>query len=137
LGIGILKTPSVLGSKTSGFHPGVASLKHQFPHRFDWNEYLGSNGKSFVDGHDAEATPFVNKFRTYAQGNLTGDEAEDFQGVSAPKAQRKLSKLKPDIVFNRNSKREALLPIDCLDLKLEDKKHVFRSFLKSQYGESS
>ena len=95
---------------------------------------MGMNGTSFVDTYDAEAKPFVEKFKKYADENLTGDEAGDMPTVTPSNLPIKLSKLKPDIIFQRHSKREALLPVDCLDLKLDDKKHVFRCFLKAQYG---
>jgi hypothetical protein len=104
-------------------------------HRFDWNEYLGTSGKSFIDNHDSEATPFVEKFKKYAEDNLTADEAEESHDISLAKAKTKLSKLKLDLTFKCNSAREPLLPADWPELKLEDKKHVLRCFLKAQYGD--
>lgn len=108
-----------------------------FSGRFDWNKFLGKAGKSFVENDEAEADAFLDKFREYAQEHLSGDEGDTLQDVSADKGRTKLSQLKPDLAFTRNSKQEALLPADCLTLKLEEKKHVFRCFLKSQYGQST
>jgi hypothetical protein len=120
------------------FHPRDNRLyTHSLLNRFDWNKFLGQNGQSFVDEHGAEAQSFVDKFTEYAEGHLSGSEAEDVEDNSKGKARPKLSNLKPDLTFTRNSKQEALLPHNCLDLKLEDKKHVFRCFLKSQYGTST
>jgi len=84
-----------------------------------------------------EAQSFVDKFTEYMESHLSGNEADDVKDDPKAKAQPKLSNMKPDLTFIRNSKQEALLPQDCLDLKLEDKKHVFQCFLKSQYGEST
>jgi hypothetical protein len=102
--------------------------------RFDWNKCLGADGRSFVDEHNEEAQSFLEKFSEYAESHLGGHEAGEVQDNTKSKARQMLSNLKPDLTFTRNSKDEALLPDDCLDLKLEDKKHVFRSFLKSRYG---
>jgi len=84
-----------------------------------------------------EAQLFVDKFTEYMESHLSGNEADDVKDDLKAKARPKLSNMKPDLTFTRNSKREALLPQDCLDLKLEDKKHIFWCFLKSQYGEST
>lgn len=87
-----------------------------------------------MDEHEVEAHSFLDKFTEYAENHLSGSEADDIKDASKGKAQAKLSTLKPDLTFARNSRQEALLPEDCMDLKLEEKKHVFRCFLKSQYG---
>lgn len=84
-----------------------------------------------------EAQSFVDKFTEYAESHMSGNEADDVQNDTKANPRPKLTTMKPDLAFTRNSKREALLPEDCLDLKLEDKKHVFRCFLKSQYGRST
>lgn len=109
-------------------------MAHTRWHRFDWNQYFGKNGHSFIDAHKAEADSFLAKFQTYAKDHLTGDEADNPNDVSEQKARTKLSKHKPDLTFHRNSAGEPLLPPECLDVKLEEKKHIFRCFLKSQYG---
>jgi len=84
-----------------------------------------------------EAQSFVDKFTEYMESHLSGNEADDVKDDPKAKARLKLSNMKPDLTFTRNSKWKAFLPQDCLDLKLEDKKHVFWCFLKSQYGEST
>jgi len=84
-----------------------------------------------------EAQSFVDKFTEYVESHLSGNEANNVKDDPKAKAWPKLSNMKPDLTFVWNSKWEVLLPQDCLDLKLEDKKHVFWCFLKSQYGEST
>ena len=124
--------------RTSRHLSDVSNTHHlSYLCRFDWNKYFGRNGKSFVDEHEAPATSFVNAFREYALENLSGDEADDVKDDSTHKAPTKVSNIKPDIQFKRNSFQEPLLPPDSLDLKLEEKKHIFRCFLKSKYGEST
>ena len=105
-------------------------------HRFDWNQFFGRHGESFVDNHKDVAGPFLGSFETYAKGHLTGDEGGGLEDVSQ-KPRTKLSTLKPDLMFKRNSLGEPLLPPECLDVKLEEKKHIVRCFLKSLYGTSS
>ena len=103
-------------------------------HRFDWNQWLGKDGHSFVDKHKKLANLFLTAFKTYADENLTGDEANDVQETSAQQAHTKLSKIKPDLPFERNATGEPIFLLKCEDVKLEDKKHIFRCFLKAQYG---
>jgi hypothetical protein len=90
-----------------------------------------------VDEHDEEAQSFVAKFAEYAESHLSGNEADAVDDTSKGKARQKMSTLKPDLTFTQTMQQEPMLPQDCLDLKLEEKKHLFRCFLKSQYGESS
>lgn len=130
-------TPKI-GSVSEGKMPIIfpAHPIHPFL-SYDFNKSLGRGKKGFVNEHSAAVKPFNAAWNRYLSKNLTDDEDEE-NGAGdedpLPVWSGKVSINKLDIVFKYNSRGEPLLPSSCLNLKLEEKKHLMRCFIKALYG---
>ena len=138
--------PSLSVSPTQAIHPAwhsksTAMLERKETERFksyDYNKSLGQGKKSFFNNQSAQLSmvlrPYEDSWEQYIAKNLTDCEANDIDEDPIHVWSSKSLRKKQDIIFLSNSNRDPLLPSNCLTMKLEDKKHVMRCFLKANYG---